>query len=72
MGKTRKGRGGRVEMYDGDKAKKRGRVVKTSRPGQKIWCENCQTKGVHPTISQVVKCFDRRVDEGSDFYWVRA
>lgn len=70
MGKTRKGRGGRVEVYD--KTKKKPRPPKTSRPGQVIWCENCNTKGVHTQVRQVVKCFDRLVSEGADFFWVRA
>lgn len=70
MGKTRKGRGGRVEVYD--KTKKKPRQPKTSRQGQVIWCENCNTKGVHTQVRQVVKCFDRHVSEGADFFWVRA
>lgn len=70
MGKTRKGRGGRVEVFD--KEKKRPRQPKTSRQGQRIWCENCQTKGVHTEVRDVVRCFNRYVAEGSDFFWVRA
>ncbi len=69
MGKTRKGRGGRVEVFD--KGKKKPRPPKTSRAGQAIWCENCQTKGKHEGIRDVVKCFDRHVAEGADFFWVR-
>lgn len=70
MGKTRKGRGGRVEMYD--KEKKRPRTPKTSKAGQKLWCEKCRAKGSHGEVSDVVKCFGRHVIEGHDFFWVRA
>ncbi len=70
MGKVRKGRGGRVDVPD--KTKKKPRPPKTSRAGQLIWCENCQTKGVHTRVGEVARCFGHIVDEGSDFFWVRA
>lgn len=68
MGKVRKGKGGRVIE---DKTKKARRPVKSSRGGQAIWCENCRTRGVHTGIREVVRCFDRHVAEGTDFFWVR-
>ena len=70
MGKVRKGRGGRVDVPD--KARKPPRTPKTSRAGQVIWCDNCQTKGAHTLIGQVAKCYSRVVSEGVDFFWVRA
>ena len=67
MGKTRKGGKGLV----GERPKKVNRQPASVRAGQSIWCDKCRAKGVHTSVGQVAKCYNRTVAEGTDFAWVK-